>query len=484
MTDPVLRRLALGTILPAFPGTVAPSWATRLLREGLAGYTLFGYNIADQAQLATLVAQLRDARPDCLLALDEEGGDVTRLSYHEGSPYPGNAALGAADDPELTWATYQGIGLDLASVGINVNYAPTVDVNTADENPVIGTRSFGADPALVARHTAAAVAGLQSAGVAGCAKHFPGHGATVADSHLELPTIADSLSVVRSRDLPPFEAAIAAGIRMIMTAHIRVPELTGDAPATASSRVLVDLLRDELGFKGAVVTDALEMRGASGAIGQPEAAVRALLAGADLLCLGAEIDEALVEGVTAGIIEAVESGRLPAARLEEAVARGVAAGAGLVPLRSEKPEFVREAIRTAARLAVRVEGSLPQLREPLLVQLGSEANIAVGTVPWGLPLDGELVTVPMGAEAYTGPSADDLAAAAGDRDIVVVGRDTHRWPHAKALIEALAARHPGVVLVEMGWPSSWRPAGISAFVSTYGASRANGFAAVEALRGA
>ncbi|MGY0233500.1 glycoside hydrolase family 3 protein [Longispora urticae] len=483
MTDPTLRRLALSTMLPAFPGTTAPPWAIRLLKEGLAGYTLFGYNIVDRAQLATLVTQLRDANPDVLLALDEEGGDVTRLSYHEGSPYPGNAALGAADDPELTRATYRGIGLELATVGINVNFAPTVDVNSADENPVIGTRSFGADPALVSRHTAAAIDGLQSAGVAGCAKHFPGHGATVSDSHLELPTITDSLAVMRGRDLPPFKAAIDAGVRMIMTAHIRVPELTGDSPATASGRVLNDLLRGELGFTGAVVTDALEMRGASGAIGLPEAAVRALLAGADLLCLGSDINEALCESIIDGIVFAARGGRLPVARLEEAVARGAASVADLKPVAAESAEAVRDAIRTAARRAVRVEGSLPPLKEPLLVQLGSESNIAVGTVPWGLPLDGELVTVSISQNGapYLGPSAADLSAVAGDRDIVVVGRDTHRWPQARALIEALAARHPAVVVVEMGWPSAWRPAGVSAFVTTHGASRANGQAAAEVL---
>ncbi|HEY0530788.1 MAG TPA: glycoside hydrolase family 3 N-terminal domain-containing protein, partial [Actinoplanes sp.] len=238
--DPGLRRLALGTLLAAFPGGTAPEWALGLLTEGLAGHTLFGTNVADAAQVAGLTARLRSARADALIAIDEEGGDVTRLAHRTGSPYPGNAALGTVDDPELTRAVYAAIGGDLAAAGINLDLAPTVDVNTADDNPIIGTRSFGSDPTLVARHAAAAIEGLQSAGVAACAKHFPGHGATVSDSHLELPTVDATLDLLRERDLPPFAAVVAAGSQAIMSAHIRVPSLTGDDPATFSRRVLND----------------------------------------------------------------------------------------------------------------------------------------------------------------------------------------------------------------------------------------------------
>jgi beta-N-acetylhexosaminidase len=284
--DRALHRMALGTMLASFPGTVPPAWAGRLLEEGLAGYVLFGYNVADPEQLRDLVIRLHEVRPDAIVGIDEEGGDVTRLAHAEGSHYPGNAALGAADDTDLTRQVYRAIGTELHDVGITLNLAPDVDVNSSDQNPIIGTRSFGTDPALVARHTTAAVTGLQSAGVAACAKHFPGHGATVADSHEELPTVDASLDVLRERELPPFVAAIEAGARAVMTAHIRVPALTGDLPATLSRRVLTDLLRDQLGFTGAVLTDALEMRGACGDIGIPQAAVRALAAGADVLCSG------------------------------------------------------------------------------------------------------------------------------------------------------------------------------------------------------
>jgi beta-N-acetylhexosaminidase len=476
--DPGLRRLALGTLLAAFAGDSAPDWALDLLTEGLAGHTLFGTNVVDPAQLAGLTARLRSVRADALIAIDEEGGDVTRLAHRTGSPYPGNAALGAVDDPALTRAVYAAIGGDLAAAGINLDLAPTVDVNSADDNPIIGTRSFGSNPMLVARHAAAAIEGLQSAGVAACAKHFPGHGATVSDSHLELPTIDATLDLLRERDLPPFAAVVAAGSQAIMSAHIRVPALTGDDPGTFSRRVLNDLLRGEYGFTGAIVTDALEMKGASataGGIGA--AAVRALTAGADLLCIGAKVDLDLVERVVAEVVEAVGAGRLPLSRLEDAVARTAALAAWAATPRS-RPGPDQSLGLSAARRAVRVEGSLDELAGPLVVQLVSGHSIAEGRVPWGLRphLDGTEQLEVVAAEA----SPEEIAAKAGGRPIVVVGRHTHRFPASRDLIERLAAEH-AVGVVEMGWPSAWRPSGARAFVTTHGASLANGRAAAEAL---
>ncbi len=476
--DPGLRRLALRTLLAAFPGPSAPEWALHLLVEGLAGHTLFGSNVAGPDELTGLTGGLRGVRADVLIAIDEEGGDVTRLAHRTGSPYPGNAALGVVDDADLTRTVYAAIGADLATAGINLDLAPTVDVNTADDNPIIGTRAFGADPAQVARHAAAAVTGLQSAGIAACAKHFPGHGATVADSHRELPTVSASPDQLRARELPPFAAAIDAGVSSIMTAHIRVPALTGAQPATFSSAVLVDLLRGEYGFDGAVITDALEMAGAAGpAGGIGPAAVRALAAGADLLCIGADVDLALVEVVAAEIVAGLGDGRLPRVRLEEAASRvaALASRAGRPVPASVTDQSLGYA---AARRAVRVEGAPADLSDPLIVQVQTGSSIAEGRVPWGLSphLNGtELVRV---VAADVTPEA--LAAQAGSRPIVVVGRHLHRTPATRALIEALAAGHT-VGVVEMGWPSAWRPAGVRAFVTTYGASHANGRAAAEVL---
>ncbi|MEU4641703.1 glycoside hydrolase family 3 N-terminal domain-containing protein [Micromonospora sp. NPDC023814] len=476
--DPGLRRLALGTLLAAYPGPVPPDWAVDLVAEGLAGHTLFGTNVHDPGQLAASTAALRAGRPDVLIAIDEEGGDVTRLAHATGSPYPGNAALGAIDDVALTRRVYEAIGTELAGLGITVDLAPTVDVNTADENPVIGTRSFGADPVRVAAHSAAAVAGLQAAGVAACAKHFPGHGATVADSHYELPTVDVPLDVLRERDLPPFAAVVAAGAQAVMTAHIRVPALTGDGPATFSRAVLVDLLRGEYGFTGTVITDALEMKGAAVAAGGVgPAAVRALAAGADLLCIGAKVDAELVERVVTEIVGALADGRLDRARVEEAAGH-VATLAAWTRATGATSAAPTELGYAAARRAVRVEGALSGLDRPLVVQLHAASTIAEGRVPWGLGphLDGveELRVVAAETEPAT------LRRLAGDRPIVLVGRHLHRLPGGPELIAALAAAHP-VTVVEMGWPAQWRPAGVRAFVTTYGASHANGRAAAEVL---
>ncbi|MCG5459956.1 glycoside hydrolase family 3 protein [Micromonospora sp. PSH03] len=477
--DPGLRRLALGTLLAAYPGLVPPDWAVDLLADGLAGYTLFGTNVHDPAQVAASTAALRAGRPDALIAIDEEGGDVTRLAHATGSPYPGNAALGAIGDVALTRRVYQSIGAELAALGITVNLAPTVDVNTADDNPVIGTRSFGADPVRVAAHSAAAVAGLQAAGVAACAKHFPGHGATVTDSHHELPTVDAPLGLLRQRDLPPFAAIVAAGARAVMTAHIRVPALTGADPATFSRAVLVDLLRTEYGFTGTVITDALEMRGAAVAAGGVgPAAVRALSAGADLLCIGAKVDAELVERVAAEIVDALADGRLARARVEEAAGRAADLAAWTRAASGSPTTGDPELGYAAARRAVRVDGLLTGLNQPLVVQLHTESTIAEGRVPWGLGPHLHGVPEIRAIAAETDPAT--LRGLAGDRPIVLVGRHLHRLPGGPELIADLAAQHP-VTVVEMGWPAQWRPAGVRAFVTTFGASHANGRAAAEVL---
>ena len=193
------------------------------LERGLAGVTIFGPNIAGPEQLARLTAQLRSAGGLPLVAIDEEGGDVTRIAHLTGSPYPGNAALGAVDDAALTAAVHRALGQDLAALGINVDLAPSVDVNTAADNPVIGIRSFGSDPDLVARHAAAAVSGLQAAGVAACAKHFPGHGSTSADSHHGIVTVRGQPGPAP----PPGPAAVRRGHRG------RGPRRDARAPAGA-----------------------------------------------------------------------------------------------------------------------------------------------------------------------------------------------------------------------------------------------------------
>ncbi len=493
--DPALGRLADTVLIPPFPGAREPGWIRAALMSGLAGVTLYGPNVQDNQQLAALTARLRAAAAEPVIAIDEEGGDVTRISHQDGSDYPGNAALGAIDDVELTRSVYAALGADLAALGVNLNLAPAVDVNTAAGNPVIGTRSFGADPDLVARHGAAAVAGMQSAGVAACAKHFPGHGSTMQDSHLVLATVDAPLSVLLARDLPPFEAAIAAGVRAIMPSHLRVPELTGELPASLSRRAQTDLLRGELGFTGVIVSDGLEMQAVSERYGIPEAAVLAVLAGTDLLCLGREQDQLSFLAVKSALLEAVRSGRLRGERLEQAAARVAELRAWMAAAAPDAGSLAAAGVTAggpiglaAARRAIAVAGTLPPPSQPLVVQLVPPSNLAAGTVPWGLR-----PYLPAGSyrEVSTGTPPASLAdvvagilAEAGGRTLIVVVRDAHRHPAAAAAAELMLAARPDAVVVEMGLPV-WRPDSASGWrgshVATYGAARSNSRAAAEVL---
>ncbi|MER7205527.1 glycoside hydrolase family 3 N-terminal domain-containing protein [Streptosporangium sp. NPDC000239] len=474
-SDQVLRRLAAGTLLVAFQGTTAPDWVLHDLENGLGGVTLFGFNVADPAQLSALTSRLRDAG-DPVISLDEEGGDVTRLAYHVGSPYPGNAALGAVDDVELTRRVYRSIGDDLARCGINLDMAPSADVNTADDNPVIGTRSFGSDTALVSRHTVAAVHGLQSARVAACVKHFPGHGATRQDSHLEIPLVDASAELLRERELVPFRAAIEAGTMSIMTAHVRVPSVTGTEPATLSAAALGGLLRGELGYDGVIVTDALDMHAITESVGLAGGAVLSLAAGADLLCLGPLPTQQDVRAIVDEIVAAVLDGRLPAERLEASAAR-------VAKLRSwfgsSQPERAEESMigLTAARRAVTLTGSTSPLVDPLVVEMETPPTIAVGDVPWGFaPLMPQAEVVRVKPEEADVPN---ILERASGRSLVVVVKDAHRYEISQSVVSAVLAARPDTTVVEMGLPI-WRPKGAT-YLATYGAARANAQAAAELL---
>ena len=425
-----VERLALAVQLPAFPGPdLTPGWA-RLLEDGVGGICLFGSNTAEGPErVAALTGAMRAVSPRLVVATDEEGGDVTRLHYAHGSPVLGAAALGAIDDLALTRATGAAVGAELAACGIDLDLGPVADVNSNPDNPVIGTRSFGADPHDVARHLTAWVDGLQSTGVAACVKHFPGHGDTAADSHLDLPLLDVPAEVLARRELVPFAAAVAAGAAAVMTSHIVVAAWDDRLPATLSPAVL-GRLRTDLGFEGVVVSDALDMAGASAGRGIPEAAVLSLAAGADLLCIGPDKDEALVRAVQAAIVDAVLRGRLPEERLVDAAARLAAMPRGSGTGQPVDPD----AQLAGARAAIFVEGELPDLTDALLVTVDTEPNIAVGVVPWGLPAD------------PAGPSAADRGVP-----VVVQARDAHRHPDTLALLHRLAERVP-VVLVEWGWP--------------------------------
>ncbi|MZE72195.1 glycoside hydrolase family 3 protein [Streptomyces sp. SID5789] len=485
-----LTQNALTVLQPGFSGTTAPDWLLRRLGEGLASVALFGRNVRTPEQVAALTAQLRAEREDVLVAIDEEGGDVTRLEVRTGSSFPGNHALGAVDDVGLTREVAAELGRRLADCGVNFNWAPSADVNSNPDNPVIGVRSFGASTDLVARHTAAYVTGMQSAGVAACTKHFPGHGDTGIDSHHAVPRIDVDASVLAERDLVPFRAAIAAGSRAVMSAHILAPALDPDRPATLSRRILTDLLRGELGYEGLIVTDGIEMRAISGTYGIERGSALAIAAGADAICVGGGLcDEDTVRRLSDALVEAVRSGELPEERLADAADRVRALSRWTAANRPDArtagaPD--EEVGLRAARRALRVtatEGFGPLTVPPFVAALTPVANIAVGDeTPWGVAA--ELRRLLPGTEtgSFTGPDAGHEAlAAAGTRRVVAVVRDEHRHPWMAAALDTLLAARPDTVVVEMGVPRA-EPRG-SLHLATYGAARVCGRAAAEAVVG-
>ncbi|UKY52602.1 glycoside hydrolase family 3 protein [Streptomyces inhibens] len=497
-----LTRDALAVLQPGFTGTTAPDWLLRRVGEGLASVGLFGRNVADPAQLAALTERLRREREDILVAIDEEGGDVTRLEVRGGSSFPGNHALGAVDDTALTREVARELGRRLADCGINLNWAPSADVNSNPDNPVIGVRSFGADPQLVARHTAAYVDGLQSAGVAACTKHFPGHGDTAVDSHHDLPRITADLTTLQERELVPFRAAVAAGTRAVMSAHILLPALDAEHPATLSPAALRGLLRAPvaeggLGFDGLIVTDGMEMQAISATYGIERGSVLAIAAGADAICVGGGLaDEDTVLRLRDALVRAVRDGELSEKRLADAAARvralarwtrGAGAGEGAVPAPGIGLTAARRALRSTA-------GGRPYepLTTPAYVAAFTPlANIAVGDdTPWGVAA--ELARLVPGTETATctGESAaaegtpaliDGLLRAAADRRIVAVVRDVHRHPWMADALAALLAARPDTAVVEMGVPQS--PPQGALHIATHGAARVCGRAAAELLTG-
>ena len=467
-----LDRLAAACLQPSFPGHVVPDWVARWLERGLGGITLFAYNVRDPGQLAELTGALRAERPELLISIDEEGGDVTRLEAEHGSSYPGNLALGAVDDVALTEAVAGAIAGELAAAGVNLNLAPVADANTNPLNPVIGVRSFGADPELVARHVAAFVTGTQRQGVAACAKHFPGHGDTAADSHRELPVIEGDLDAA----LLPFRAAIAAGTRAVMPGHLLVPALD-DAPASLSEPILSGLLRGELGFDGLIVTDALEMAAVSSTYGVEEAAVRALIAGADSLGLGHDLHEDAVERVHAAIVE----------RRPHRSAHGGAPGGGGGPRRRPRPVGVADE-RRRSRPRGRRRGSAARApgvgrRHDRRPDPGPRAHSrsehrcrGSRARPRRRPPRRRLGSASRGARRSGRAPWRSTTDAASSSSRATPAR--HAWQ--EETVAAATALRPDLVVVETGIPGSRPEAG--AFIATLGAGRANLEAMAAATR--
>ncbi|MBM6400021.1 glycoside hydrolase family 3 protein [Phycicoccus sonneratiae] len=481
MSGAELDRLARRCLLPGFSGHRLPDWVRRELALGLGGVVLYHGNVADLDQVARLVEEVRREREDAVVAIDEEGGDVTRLELSTGSSWPGNAALGAVDDVGLTREVARQIGLSLRQVGLRMTFAPTVDVNEHRGNPVIGVRAFGADPAVVARHSVAFVEGLQGTGVAACAKHFPGHGAVDVDSHLALPVLDTDAASLEASALPPFVATIGAGVRSVMVGHLALPAL-GVELASTSELVMRTLLRQRLGFEGVVVTDALEMGGFADTVGLVAGGVRAVGAGADLLCIGALDGEDRTCALRSALVAAVRDGSLPEERLHDVGARladlhAWSAQEPVGPLAG--PD--RDVGLVAARRAVQVSGPPPVLGDRVVVvEAGGPPNPAVGDATWGI--GGLLADRRRGVEVRkieAPASAEAVLAPAAGADLVLVVRDRSVHPWLGELTRAVLAHRPDAVVVDVG--AADRPAGARHYLATHGASAAAARVVTELL---
>jgi beta-N-acetylhexosaminidase len=301
-------------------GTEPDYYVNKMIRErNIGGVLLFAHNMKSEAQTQALTGSLQELSMQTeppvplFVAVDQEGGDVSHAPWV--APQPAAARVGARGDPAEARAIAERMGRELLRAGVNTDLAPVVDTGFG---AAIGSRSFGEDPELVAEMGAAAVEGFEEAGVVSVAKHFPNHGPATSDSHESLPVVDHDLATLRSHDLPPFEAAIEAGVPMVMVGHLVYPAIDPERPASLSPEA-VGMLRGELGFDGVVVTDDLAMAGATGGGPPSRAAVAAAKAGADLLIISSQPQQQA--DAYDAVLEAVESGEIPRERIEASVER-------------------------------------------------------------------------------------------------------------------------------------------------------------------
>lgn len=498
MTDKTLLTMAYGVVFPAVGRSTVPQWVKNRADRGLGGFVLYDRAGRSPAKLKALVEALRDTCGEIHIATDEEGGAVSRLGgMSDGLSTPGNYALGVVDDLSVTEAVGREIGESLSSVGIDWDFAPAVDVAVNPQTPN-GVRCFGTDRSRVGEHGAAWIRGLQSAGVSGCAKHFPGHGVSGVDAHLGTPVINLGRDELVASYLDPFRAAIAAGVDSIMVSHDRLPRIDA-VPASISGPVITGLLREELGYDGVVITDALEMRGVRDVAPLGQAAVMALAAGADALCLGSWSFGADADTAAAAIVQAVRDGRLAASRLEQARHRlqrmRRASMAGTAPAETPGTAQARASVR-AARSALEVTGQVPSAAHHfLVVRLDPENSPAAGRGPSDIAASlaqspGILVrTERLTDRTYAGPdmigavTSDFREEYGADGQIVIVVESPHRFPWQRELLGVFRELAPDAVVVDTGFVdedfSRFR-----GWIRTHGPARLSVSLAARALTGA
>ena len=353
-------------------------------RQQVGGVVLFRHkNMGSLAEVRSLTRALQKAarqtgQPGLLIAADQEGGQLMALGH--GTPFPGNMALGAARSESLAYRVGKALAVELAAAGINVDFAPVCDVNINPGNPVIGTRSFGGDPQLVGRLASAMIRGLQSAGVAATAKHFPGHGDTSTDSHHRAPLVKHDRRRIHAVELAPFRAAVKSKTRLIMPAHIVMPALNGrinDLPATLSRQILRELLRTRMGFQGIVVSDALDMHAMEQGPGYIAEVIAAVSSGIDLLLFNHDLSR--VEGAWRNLIQGARRGLLSVDEIQLSAKRIISLKNWIgrwpqPPLKvvrsREHLQLAREVARRSITLVRNKAGLLP-------LKLGADKRIAV-----------------------------------------------------------------------------------------------------------
>lgn len=456
-----IEELAAGVLCSGFDAlAIDANLEARLRALPLAGVILFTRNVASLEQTRALTDRLRDiygAERTPIIAVDQEGGRVARL--RDGvEPLPSMMALAAAGDVGLARRAGEQLGFDVRRAGCNVDFAPVLDLALFGENTVIGARSFGDDPERVAELAASFARGLESAGMVATYKHFPGHGSTATDSHLDLPIIEMPEEDLRARDLVPF-ARVLRSARSVMTAHIVVRSMDPDHPATLSPSLLTGLLRDELGFDGVCFTDCMEMDAIRAFAGTSEGAVQALIAGADCVLISHSLD--LAQQSVERISEAVSSGRLSRVRLQSAFDRVGALRSSLAPplpldATPPHPGIGREIGRRAVTrlrgesgadahrsIVVSFEGTTVEGAQGAHSQHASLARMCGGGMAeLTVPLDPS----PAECEAVLG------ALERARRRPVVIMRRAHLFRGQASAVTAILARYPDALVVSAREP--------------------------------
>lgn len=489
-------------LMTGFPGAEMTEEFIQAVKEHKIGNViLFRENVRDCVQLKQLCREIQDlvrreTGHSAFIAIDQEGGIVTRLQ-EDGVNVPGAMALGATGDPENAYRAGKLIGRELRALGPNFNFAPTVDVNSNKNNPVIGVRSYGDDPHFVGRFAEQAVRGLLDGGVMCTAKHFPGHGDTDLDSHLALPCVDKPMEALEQVELVPFKAAIDAGVTAVMTAHILFPQLEPDnIPATMSRRIMQGILREKLGFEGIIVSDCMEMAAIRSHYGVASGTLAAFKAGVDLVEITHHPQWCAEAAVR--LLEAAEEGELDMAEMDESVQRILDFKAKWIE-QVEVCDFNFAAAAEESRLLM--EQTITQvqapavpmsLKQPLCIGCSPYRASLVGNVeekqsnPFGIQMARELDGICAGMERD--PSAEeiaDLVAKAKQTGSAVVGTfNAAVNPGQLALIRTLADEGIPTAVVALRTPYDLRNLPESIWgIAAYEYSPESIRAAAKVLRG-